>query len=855
MKIFLAPRSNETSYKNFLSTIENGVDYSTVEPYLDAVGKKILSSTGKLFVWGNKESKKTSWGKMGRGDYVLFYKNKKFIYYGKVAYTQLSENLALALWPAKKNQKPWSCIFFLQNIEKIDLPLLDINKLSDGKYKMDRVQGFMPLNSKVTDVIEQKFGSIENFLKGYPGKLEERQIKKEIFSGTRSIKKDALNFEKQIKGLLTKLEFNDVEGARDNFLINGIQVDVCGGWENTLLVIECKSKQEMMIANLRSAIHEFRGKIELLKRGFSEHPNYKKYSHLQFIIVTKNTVVRQVDIDLAIERPRIYIWDDEFLEYYSNLYSFIKPYAKYDLLGEMHVLPLYSKPIRVPAFRTTQKGKVAYNFLIDPRELLEVSYVARRNIRGERYYQRIIDERRLKKISEYIKSGGTFPNNIVVAFRPDLQVGFKVSGKFGNSTEFGMLEFPKDYCSCWIIDGQHRLYSFASLKDFYCNVSVTAFENLEINEQRKFFLDINRNQKAVDSDLLWDLSGDVVSEKEGVISNIAKQLNIDNSSPIWRGIYYPSAGIRDKNEKIKISAICVSIKKNRIAEELLSQNTRNPLYSKNSEEQIRKTSSFLISFLNTCKKLFPRNWEQKKNGFVLTNGGIAVMLGLFEKIMVRASQRNNTIANEIIFEEYLKPLQKRLEIVDSTQLKKMRLNTTSEGGKSDLLNELVLQIRTETGDNAFGGEIKSSQMEKEFRELEEKLKKLIYTKLFDPENEDWFKSITDPYTYDTALRNAKKQGKADSGDLYLQVGLGECIGIMRKNKDIFYPIFIDEEKELGFGNERMLEAALTTISEMRNRFIIHYTGAKKKQSDEIIVKMYLDKMNSCINDELENSKD
>lgn len=52
MNIFLAPRSNEISYKNFLSTIENGLDYSIVEPFLDEEGKKILSTKGKLFAWG-----------------------------------------------------------------------------------------------------------------------------------------------------------------------------------------------------------------------------------------------------------------------------------------------------------------------------------------------------------------------------------------------------------------------------------------------------------------------------------------------------------------------------------------------------------------------------------------------------------------------------------------------------------------------------------------------------------------------------------------------------------------------------------------------------------------------------------
>lgn len=59
---------------------------------------------------------------------------------------------------------------------------------------------------------------------------------------------------------------------------------------------------------------------------------------------------------------------------------------------------------------------------------------------------------------------------------------------------------------------------------------------------------------------------------------------------------------------------------------------------------------------------------------------------------------------------------------------------------------------------------------------------------------------------------------------------------------------------MSFGNEKMFEAALTTISETRNRFVVHYSGIKKKHDDEIIVKMFLDKMIGCINDELDDYK-
>ena len=79
-------------------------------------------------------------------------------------------------------------------------------------------------------------------------------------------KKRAILFEKKIKSFLEDLEFENVDGARDDFLINGLQVDACGGWENALLIIECKSAQELKRKSLRETINSLRGKISLLER-------------------------------------------------------------------------------------------------------------------------------------------------------------------------------------------------------------------------------------------------------------------------------------------------------------------------------------------------------------------------------------------------------------------------------------------------------------------------------------------------------------------------------------------------------------------------------------------------------------
>mgnify|MGYP001582416996 CR=1 FL=1 len=97
--------------------------------HLNEEGKKILSKEDKLFVWGNKESKKASWKKMKENDLILFYKKGAFVYAGQLLFKQESKDLGLALWPPKKNEEPWTCIFFLKNLQP-NLHLLKMLKVS-----------------------------------------------------------------------------------------------------------------------------------------------------------------------------------------------------------------------------------------------------------------------------------------------------------------------------------------------------------------------------------------------------------------------------------------------------------------------------------------------------------------------------------------------------------------------------------------------------------------------------------------------------------------------------------------------------------------------------------------------------
>ncbi len=163
-KIFLAPRSNETSHKNFESTIIGGRSYSFIEPYLTDQEKNVLSKYKTISVWGNKESLRSKWGKMLPEDYVLFYAKGAFYYSARVVLTKFSNDLGSKLWPMDKDGEPWNCLFFVDNLKEINIPIKTVQELAEYEPTWDRVMGFMQLRESGLKAIEEKFGSIENFI-------------------------------------------------------------------------------------------------------------------------------------------------------------------------------------------------------------------------------------------------------------------------------------------------------------------------------------------------------------------------------------------------------------------------------------------------------------------------------------------------------------------------------------------------------------------------------------------------------------------------------------------------------------------------------------------------------------------
>lgn len=171
--IFLAPRSNETAYKNYMSSMQ-GKTIDELAPYLDDDDLRRLEGDDRYFVWGCQPSLESRWQKMQQGDYVLFYARGKFISYGELKFKKKSEALALSLWPkSKDSDEPWSCVFFVENVQDINLPIKDFAALTG--YNIDRVQGFMPVVTALPKIIE-RYGSTDNFMKSLQSNLGSGEI-------------------------------------------------------------------------------------------------------------------------------------------------------------------------------------------------------------------------------------------------------------------------------------------------------------------------------------------------------------------------------------------------------------------------------------------------------------------------------------------------------------------------------------------------------------------------------------------------------------------------------------------------------------------------------------------------------
>ena len=187
-----------------------------------------------------------------------------------------------------------------------------------------------------------------------------------------------------------------------------------------------------------------------------------------------------------------------------------------------------------------------FTFVASPEELLSISEVFRRelmpvitsNIDGN--YQRPLVFKKLNDMRDLVSNFDfMFPNSILVALDE--------SCEYDNEKE--TLNIPMKYGSISVIDGQHRLFSYASKKltdklRKDAEILVTALKYKTNNPTEIIrcsaatFVDINQNQKKITSSHIDEIAYSILGHTtpRALAAQIILRLNQSPSNP-WSGLF------------------------------------------------------------------------------------------------------------------------------------------------------------------------------------------------------------------------------------------------------------------------------------------------------------------------------
>ena len=189
---------------------------------------------------------------------------------------------------------------------------------------------------------------------------------------------------------------------------------------------------------------------------------------------------------------------------------------------------------------TTMFGEVpAYSFNMKVRQLAQICYVAVRGRDKEPgAVQRVLNNRRISNIRDYILEGNTFFNSFVLNWSEK-----SVSPTF---VEHEII-IPLSPSAAQMIDGQHRLAGLEEAMKKDDNIGnrhmlVTLCLGLDTSHAARIFLNINAEQKPVPKSLIFDLFGEVVDDDEHAINratDLARDINEDADSALYRLIKFP----------------------------------------------------------------------------------------------------------------------------------------------------------------------------------------------------------------------------------------------------------------------------------------------------------------------------
>jgi hypothetical protein len=148
---------------NFDNTINKPMELKKIIPFLNKKDADLVSSyyeNGLVPIWGvtagSKDINLHKWERIRAGDIVLFTANMRIFASGVVTHKLYNQELALELWGWKEKDVTWEYVYFLDEIQEIDIPVQKLNEVI-GYSVNNPVRGFTVLDEEKSERVIEGF--------------------------------------------------------------------------------------------------------------------------------------------------------------------------------------------------------------------------------------------------------------------------------------------------------------------------------------------------------------------------------------------------------------------------------------------------------------------------------------------------------------------------------------------------------------------------------------------------------------------------------------------------------------------------------------------------------------------------
>ena len=399
----------------------------------------------------------------------------------------------------------------------------------------------------------------------------------------------------------------------------------------------------------------------------SERINFTSISAWRYLYIgtSPELITKDISAKRYPETDCLHIFNEENWEYFKMLARTIESSAQYEFLASVGIQPsdvgdasLGGSELTKPFLELTSKTLFSgqsnvladlFVVIFNPDELLRISRVLR--YQGQPMaissvtpgnqqsggYQRILVPDKLRKLREFIGNDPkvAFPTNLTLVLSNECE-------KRDNH-----LHIPSKYASIDVVDGQHRLFSYARCSKQVqegANLITTAikFDTNDVQKINKYaartFITINGEQTKVKRDLIYLISYDVLDDKtpESIAAKILKECDSKSNGRL-AGIFAISAFTK-KNKfgqtPIPITLIVGELARISKPEKLEAINSALDGQTGDADESdplIQAGSILLERYFSQVKTQFPDDWGKSDSLLMCAKyiGAFIRLLGTF----------------------------------------------------------------------------------------------------------------------------------------------------------------------------------------------------------------------------------